>query len=270
MTEKPAAQTGRSRSKTIRSVALPVEHGGWGFLLEPILLGLIVAPTFAGFCLSIAASGAFLLNQPLQLTVKDWLKRKRYPRTVYAERFAAGYGLLAALALALALLTADAPFWPPILLATPLALIQIAASVRNRDRYILIEIAGAAALGAVTPAILLAAGSSLDLGLALWAVLITRSATSILYVRTRLRLEYGEPANPLPALAGHVLGIAIWGALALNNRAPWTVPIAMMILFGRAALGVSSLRKPRKPQIIGAQEMIYGVLVAILTAIGYR
>ncbi|MDX2007394.1 MAG: hypothetical protein SFU83_19325 [Meiothermus sp.] len=28
----------------LRSVALPNEHGGWGFTLEPILLGLLVAP----------------------------------------------------------------------------------------------------------------------------------------------------------------------------------------------------------------------------------
>jgi hypothetical protein len=32
----------------VRLVALPAEHGGWGLLLEPIALGLAVAPSLAG------------------------------------------------------------------------------------------------------------------------------------------------------------------------------------------------------------------------------
>ncbi|VAV92581.1 Putative membrane-spanning protein, partial [hydrothermal vent metagenome] len=36
-------RTGTSRVN-VRSIALPTEHGGWGFTLEPILLGLLVAP----------------------------------------------------------------------------------------------------------------------------------------------------------------------------------------------------------------------------------
>ena len=32
----------------LRTVALPVEHGGWGISLEPVVLGLLVAPSASG------------------------------------------------------------------------------------------------------------------------------------------------------------------------------------------------------------------------------
>ncbi|MBZ0296495.1 MAG: YwiC-like family protein [Anaerolineae bacterium] len=41
MTAQESVST--ERRPNLRSVALPAEHGGWGFLIEPILLGLLVA-----------------------------------------------------------------------------------------------------------------------------------------------------------------------------------------------------------------------------------
>ena len=35
------------RSISIRPLAVPNEHGGWSFLLEPIVLALVVAPSLA-------------------------------------------------------------------------------------------------------------------------------------------------------------------------------------------------------------------------------
>ncbi len=79
-------------SVRLRPIALPVEHGGWGFLGAPIVLGLWVAPSVAGFWLSLAALGVFLTRQPLKLALGDRQRGKRYPRTVWAERFVVLYG----------------------------------------------------------------------------------------------------------------------------------------------------------------------------------
>ena len=38
-----------------RVVALPDEHGGWGLTAEPVLLGLLVAPSWAGLAIGAAA-----------------------------------------------------------------------------------------------------------------------------------------------------------------------------------------------------------------------
>ena len=44
----------------LRSVALPTEHGGWGLTLEPVLLGLLVAPSVAGLAIGGAAFLVFV------------------------------------------------------------------------------------------------------------------------------------------------------------------------------------------------------------------
>ncbi|NND04465.1 MAG: hypothetical protein HKN91_16945, partial [Acidimicrobiia bacterium] len=36
---------------SLRAVAVPTEHGGWSLTLEPVILGLIVAPTGSGVAL---------------------------------------------------------------------------------------------------------------------------------------------------------------------------------------------------------------------------
>ncbi|HEX4980427.1 MAG TPA: YwiC-like family protein, partial [Ilumatobacteraceae bacterium] len=65
-----------------RTVGVPSEHGGWGLTLEPVLLGLIVAPSLAGALLGAAALLAFLVRTPLKLAAVDarrgrWLERSR-------------------------------------------------------------------------------------------------------------------------------------------------------------------------------------------------
>ena len=65
-----------------RAVAMPSEHGGWGLTLEPVVLGLLVGWSGAGFALGIAAFTAFLLRTPAKLVAVDlrrgrWLDRSR-------------------------------------------------------------------------------------------------------------------------------------------------------------------------------------------------
>src|SRR5512136_2263107 len=64
----------------LKAVALPAEHGGWGFLAEPVILGLVLAPSAAGVCLALAALAAFLARHPLRLLLLDRRKGTRYPR----------------------------------------------------------------------------------------------------------------------------------------------------------------------------------------------
>src|SRR6478752_5565662 len=59
-----------------RAVAVPSEHGGWGLTFEPVLLGLLVAQSWAGLALGVAAVFAFLVRTPMKLVAID---RRRDP-----------------------------------------------------------------------------------------------------------------------------------------------------------------------------------------------
>lgn len=52
-------------SSSLRALALPAEHGGWGFVLEPVVLGLLVCPSRPGGALALAATATFLAHHPL-------------------------------------------------------------------------------------------------------------------------------------------------------------------------------------------------------------
>lgn len=254
---------------TLKSVAIPVEHGGWMFLFEPILLGLGVGLTAPGALLGLAALGAFLTRHPLKIAIDDRRKDRRYPRTAWAERFALLYGACAALAFSAAVVTAPGLYWLPLLLAAPLALVQLYFDGNKRSRDITAELSGALALGSVAAAAVLMAGWALPNALALWAVLAARAVTAILYVRARLRAEYGKPVNPLPVWTAHGVALVLTAILAALGFAPWLGVVAIALLVARSLGGLSRWRRPARPQTVGIHEMLLGFATVILVAAGY-
>jgi len=253
-----------------KSVALPVEHGGWGFLVEPVILGLVLAPSAAGFCLAGAAGAAFLVRHPLRLVFMDGRKGVRYPRTVLAARFAFAYATLALALVTLATLLASAPFWLALVAATPAALVALAYDVRGRSREALPEAAGGVALGASVSAIALAGGVPAGPAFGAWALLALRGVPAVLYVRARLRLDRGLPAGIPWAMASHAVAIVGAGVLAAVGWGPWLGVLALGLLLLRAAWGLSSRRAQTRPQILGFRELGFGLLTLVLLAVGYR
>lgn len=260
-----------NQRKVIRSVALPAEHGGWGFLIEPILLGLLTAFSVAGLLLALSAFGVFLIHQPLKIAIKDRLKGNRPPRTILAEKFAIGYGALALIPFVLLLITvADKTFLLPLLMALPFALIQLWYDARNQSRKLPPEICGAIALGAIAPMIAILGGWSMTPALILWLFLLGRIIPSILYVRARLRLEKGNSIQRGAVWGVHGVAVLMVIGFAIPRAMPYLGVVAMLILLARAVIGLSDYRKPRRAPIIGFQEIGYGFLTALLGALGYR
>jgi hypothetical protein len=258
-----------SHSLAVRSLALPVEHGGWGFLAEPVILGLALAPSSAGAGLGLAALGAFLARHPLKLAAADWRKRARHPRTARAEGLALAYALAALVSLGTAFATARFAFWLPLALAAPLGLLQLSYDARNRGRDLVPELAGAAALGSVASAVVLAGGWTQAPALALWLLMAARAVASVLYIRARLRLDRGQRPGLAPTWLSHMAGLAFALGLAALGWAPWLAVLAFAVLLSRAAHGLSPLRRPARPQIVGFREMGFGLLTAALLAFGY-
>ncbi len=253
----------------LKAVAIPAEHGGWGFLLEPILLGLLVAPSWGGVFLAIAVLAAFLVRHPLKLALADRRRGRRYARTVMAERFMLLYLTTALLALAAAILAAGPAILLPLALAAPLAALQLLYDAQNKGRHWLPETASPTALAASGTSIALAGGWPMGPALALWIIMAARAIPAVLYVRARLRLEKGQRPALAPALLSHLASIGIVLVLVQAGLAPYLAVLAMVILLARAAHGLSKYRRSAPPKVIGFQEMGFGGMTAILTALGF-
>ena len=254
----------------VRSIALPVQHGGWGFWMEPVLLGLLVAPSFAGVLLGITGLMLLLIHQPARVALKDLRKGKRYPRTDVALRFAALYGLILILAAAGVLLLApDLNFALPLLIAAPLGAVQLIYELRNAGREALAEITGALLFSALAPAVALLGLLPLPVALVLWAVQIARTIPSIFYVRARLRLEKGRPTAAALPVGLHVIGLLALAALAAATLLPWLACLGAVILLARAAWGLSARRKPLAAKSVGFLEIAYGLINALLAAVAF-
>ena len=249
----------------LRSVALPTEHGGWSLTLEPAVLGLIVAPSAAGWLLGLAALVAFVARTPLKLALVDRRRDRRLPRTVLASQVAlvelAGLaGLLTA-----AWLAADQSFWPPLLMAAPLMAVQLWYDVRSRSRRLAPELAGTVGIGAVAAAVALAGGEAAEVAAGLWCVAAARSVAAIPFVRVQLRRAKEQDHRIAESDAAQILAVAAVAAGALLGAVP---PAGAAAVAGLAGFHTwAARRRPPSTPVLGAQQTVLGLVVVLVTGL---
>ena len=260
------AETARVRVKT---VALPVEHGGWGLSLEPVALGLLVAPSWPGLFLSVATMGAFLARHPFKIVAGDRRRGRRFPRTPVAVRFVLLYGGVAALGLLAAFKTAvSGEFLLPLILAAPLASIQLFYDARGRGRELPPEVTGSIAMASVAASIALAGGWSRPTAFGLWLILAARVVPTLLFVRARLRQLHGRTARSAPVLLAHAIALAVVLASVLANVVPALAVAAFLVLLLRAFYGFSE-RTVITAKRIGVRELVFGAMTVLAAALGH-
>ncbi len=251
----------------LRSVALPAEHGGWGFTLEPILLGLALAPSTAGLGVGVMGLFAFLAHHPIKLALSDLRRGHRYPRTLLALKVGGVYVLLSALGLALALQSAEAPFLLPLFLGLPMAFLKVGLDAAGRGRSFVGEMAGALGAATLAPAAVLAGGGSPEWATGSWLVLALRSLVSIRYARAAVRRARGLPVSLASMAATALLGTLLAVLFAALGWIPWLGAAAI------AALAVYALVMLRRPPIpakkVGWGQMFWGWATVLLVAAGY-
>jgi len=250
-------------------VALPAEHGGWGLLAEPVLLGLLVAPSSAGLGVALAGLGAFLARQPFNLALADRRRGTRYPRTPVAERLIFLYGGVAAVGLALAWARGGPAWWLPLALAAPLGVVQLAYDADRRSRQLVPELLGGVALGSLAAAELVAAGWNAAPALAVWAILAIKAVGVVLYVRTQLRHDRGLRPDRTAAVASAGLAVILSAALARTGLVPWLATAAFGLFLARALHGLSRFHRPLRPQALGIREMAFGFAFVLIVTLGY-
>lgn len=258
-----------AQSPRIRPVALPVEHGGWSLVLEPIVLGLLLAPSPAGLLLSLTALGSFLARHPFKLAFADWRRHRHSARTVMAKRFGLLYLFIAALALALAVKAGGIVLLLPLMLAAPFVILQLSYDSLGRSRALVAELAGSFSIGAVATAIALAGDWQRPAAFGLWAILAARTIPTILYLRARLRLLRRKSASPRGVIIAHVLAVLVVSGLAWLSVVPFLSVVAMTILLLRALLGFSGFDGRVTAKKLGLRELGFGALTVLAVVTGH-
>jgi hypothetical protein len=248
----------------LRSVALPTEHGGWSLTAEPALLGLLVAWSWSGFAIGVAAMAAFVARTPLKLLLVDLFRRRWLDRTRLAAAVLAVEGVLIAGLLAAAEAGTGPSFWWPFAVAAPLVVLELWFDMRSRSRRLLPELAGTVGIGSVAAAVALAAGAGTGLAWALWCVVAARGVAAIPYVRTQvLRLHRRPHARWHSDLAQTVAVGAVavgWGV----GDVPAASVAALAVVAGVNLVAVRA--EPRPPKVLGMQQMVLGLMVTLVTA----
>ena len=261
------AETTTSERPTWKAVAIPAEHGGWGLTLEPGLLGLLVAPSWAGLCLAAAAMLAFVMRTPLKVVAVDRRRGRRLARTDLASRTVVGEGaVLLALVVGAALLAERATWWVPLAVAAPLVAVEAWYDVRSRGRRLVPEVLGAVAVASVAAAIAIAGGEPGVLAASLWAVLTARIVTSIPHVRAQISRLHERPVDRRTTLVGDTAAsaLAVVAVLLEPGVAAGAITVVAVI-----AVQIVRRRRPLAPvKVIGVLQMVMGFAVVGATALG--
>jgi hypothetical protein len=253
----------------LKSIALPIEHGSWGFVFEPLTAGLLLAPSLAAPFFAILIIGAFLTRQPLKFLLADWQQGRRLPRTEIALRFVLIFGAVALLGLAGSLVFAPAVSFIPLVVVTPAVIYLILQDAARQTRNLAPELIAAVALSSSPAVLALAAGWSWPLALSVWAIMASRLIPSIVYVRNRLRMEKGKEFSKFGPMASHILALLVVTALAFAGLAPFLMIPVMAFLLVRAATGLSRFRQKVRAKIVGIWEIVYGVITVLALVLGF-
>ena len=246
-------------------LVLPKEHGSWSLALEPVALGLLIAPSVAGGALAVAAVAVFFLRRPLKLG----LAAKTDPRRPMAVACISILLLLALTGLLLAVKIGGAEKLWPLLPATLAGAVFAWCDSRNVAREGAAEVAGAVTFGMLPAAFATLAGWNLNTALALATVSLVRGVPTVLCVRTFLRFNKGQSVTIAPAVTAAVVGCLVMVWLVWLRLAPWTAAVFALIFELRTIWLLG--RRPRlAPRRVGVIEAILGTSMVLVLALTWK
>lgn len=264
------------------TVFLPKEHGSWSLVLEPLALGLLIAPSWAGGALAAAVLAGFFARRPLKAafsrkrqevaenvsfspgTLNETLTRSATAReTVVMLSALAAAGLFEA-----GVLGGWSGLWP-LLPAAGLGALFLRFDAQGDSRAALAEVAGSTAFAFVPAAMAALAGWPVTIALTLAGLAAARSIPAILAVRSHLRVAKGEPARGALTLLVSLLAFAVLATLAVRGYAPASAGWLGALLLIRTGWLVGPWRPAWPARRIGQTEAFLGILYVLLLSVAW-
>lgn len=246
-------------------LTFPKEHGSWSLALEPLVLGMLVAPSAAGGALVCAAVAGFFLRRPLKLV----LSCKPDPRLPLASGTVIALFTLAIVSLFLAVAFGGVKnLWPLI----PAAIAGIGFAwfdSRNEGREGAAELCGVVAFSILPATFAKLAGWSITESAALATVMLVRSVPTVLFIRAYLRRNKGYAINLTPAFFAVGIGLFLTAWLVLAHLAPWPAVVFAAFLAIRTFWVLGGNRRFTAKKI-GIAELTFGAVMVLTLAVTWK
>lgn len=255
-----------SRCRQTFELVRPREHGSWSLALEPLVLGLVAAPSAAGCGVAAAALAGLFMRRPLKLLLGGGDDSRR-------SLAWAGVAVLGSVALMgvvfAATLAGVGRLWP-MLLAVPPGLAFAWHDSRGASRDAIAELAGVMAFAAIPAVLGSLAGWPPRAALALAMAMACRSFPTVLAIRAYLRRNKGDSVPAWPALAASTVAVLVVLLLSSWSLAPWMAVVAMTLLLMRAWFLLVPLSRRWPATTVGIAEAVLGGIVILMMALSWR
>ena len=250
----------------LSKVALPKEHGSWGFVLEPLILSLFVAFTLDGLLLALATFFMFLTSQPLKVITTNSASKKFKT----AARVVLLFYLFITIILLIYLIF-NISFYSliPFYFAVLILLIYKYAEFNNFGRNLFIEIFPIFSMTFIATTIVIIDESFGFSPFVFSLLLLSRAVPTVFYINAKVKWIKGLKFSPLPTHllnSGFLLFIIYAG---FNNLLPMLSILGMVLLTTRSIVGFSKFNFTKSVKQIGVVEFIYGGLFVVINIIAF-
>lgn len=244
---------------------LPKEHGSWSLALEPLALGMLLAPSLPAVALVIICLSGFFSRRPYKSAFAlehSIARRAAREALVMFTALAVGGGFFL-------LVLADATSLWPLGFAIPFAALFAYFDAQGEGRAAAAELAGSAAFAVLPMTFAILAGWSVSAALGLAALSLVRNVPTVLTLRTFLRQRKGERLNALVPFVAASLGAMLVATFAARGQIPWPAVGGALLLLGRTIWLTGPWRPAWSARRAGIAEAALGVAYLIVVASAY-
>lgn len=243
-----------------RRLLLPNEHGSWAFVLEPLVLGLLVAFSPTALWVTLAVILGFFCRKPTKYAFATSATSVSVLRQPARLAFLA-LSLGAIICFASAVAVSRWQILVPVATSLPALLIFALREQRGQVRSLLAELIATGLCSAPLISIALAAHWTVSASLALGFINLARAWPSLLFVRFFLRESRGNPGHKTPTVLVHAITPLLLFFAAQQKLIPASVVAINVILSLRAALLLlCRARYSFSAKQLGVMELFWGLL----------